>query len=193
MMSGGVMKVGAPEWWDTATNAGGGNTTTRRKIQGTELSAYAGTSGHGDGTIYDLSAATGASSESSNAIFSVGFNKIKPIFAGDRAFSAIPRAYDSTLGEYTQGSQTTPQGTIVLPKCGTDPVKNKANGCVGTQIANPNNDPRITLYNKMIASYPTPQTFFQDPTSQLRYRPFTTTQPAPPGDGSNFQPPTYLA
>jgi outer membrane receptor protein involved in Fe transport len=187
-----VLKDGASAVYGSDAIAGVVNIITRRKIQGTELSAYAGTSGHGDGTIYDLSATTGASSESSNAIFSVGFNKIKPIFAGDRAFSAIPRAYDSTLGEYTQGSQTTPQGTIVLPKCGTDPVKNKANGCVGTQIANPNNDPRITLYNKMIAAYPTTQTFFQDPTSQFGYRPFTTTQLAPLGDGFNFQPENYL-
>jgi outer membrane receptor protein involved in Fe transport len=188
-----VLKDGASAVYGSDAIAGVVNIITRRKMTGTEVSAYAGTSGHGDGTIYDLSATTGASSESTNAIFSVGFNKIKPIFAAERAFSTIPRAYDSTTGEYSQGSQTTPQATIVLPLCTSDAARNKRVGCVGTQIDNPNNDPRITLYNQMVATYKTDQTFIRDPSNlQFGYRPFGTTQLFPAGDGFNFQPDNYL-
>jgi len=187
-----VLKDGASAVYGSDAIAGVVNIITRRRMKGAEFGAYAGTSSHGDGTIYDLSATTGASGESSGAVFSVGFNKINPIWGGDRAFSRIPRAYDINKGEYSQGSQTTPQATIVLPLCGADPARNKAIGCVGTQIDNPSNDPRITLYNQMVAANPKVQTFIRDPSSQYGFRPFGTTELFPAGDGYNFQPDNYL-
>ena len=187
-----ILKDGGSAVYGSDAIAGVVNIITRRKMNGTEVAAYAGTSGHGDGTIYDLSATTGASSDRSNAVFSVGYNKIKPIFAGDRDFSRIPRGYDATNGEYSSGSGTTPQGGILLPRCGKDAKKNKAIGCVGTKIDNPNNDPRIDIYNQLVGANPKTQVFIRDPSSPFGYRPFLGTKLSPDGDGYNFQPENYL-
>jgi outer membrane receptor protein involved in Fe transport len=187
-----VLKDGASAVYGSDAIAGVVNIITRRRMKGAEFAAYAGTSGHGDGTIYDLSATTGASGESSGAVFSVGFNKITSIMANDRSFSNIPRAYDINRGEYSQGSPTGPQAVIILPRCGPNAATNVAIGCVGTQINNPNNDPRITLYNQMIAANPKVQTFIRDPSAQYGYRALGTTQLFPAGDGYNFQPDNYL-
>ena len=189
-----VLKDGASAVYGSDAIAGVVNIITRRKMKGAEVAAYAGTSGHGDGTTYDLSATTGAASDSSNAVFSVGFNKIRPIFADGRSFSAIPRAFDNTKTkpEYSLGSGTVPQGTFVLPRCKGDLKKDKAAGCTGMQIDNPNNDPRIADYNKLIQANPKTQTFIRDPSAPFGFRPFAGTQLAPTGDGFNFQPDNYL-
>ena len=187
-----VLKDGASAVYGSDAIAGVVNIITRRKLNAAEVAAYGGISSRGDGFTYDLSATTGASGDSGSAVFAIGFNKVKPIFAADRDFSNLPRAYDANTGEYNPGSGTVPAGTFTLPRCGKDPVKNKKIGCIGVQLDNPNNDPRIAAYDKLIGANPKTQTFIRDPTSPFGFRPFLGTSLAPAGDGYNFQPLNYL-
>src|SRR5438309_2629125 len=55
-----VLKDGASAVFGSDAIAGVVNIITRRRVNGTELSAYAGTSSHGDGTQYDINVSTGA-------------------------------------------------------------------------------------------------------------------------------------
>src|SRR5713101_1233043 len=54
-----VLKDGASAVYGSDAIAGVVNIITRRKMKGTEVSGYLGTSGHGDGKIYDFSATAG--------------------------------------------------------------------------------------------------------------------------------------
>ncbi len=193
-----ILKDGASAVYGSDAIGGVVNIITRKR-GGTELSAFSGTSRYGDGTIYDLGATTGASGDRGSFIFSGGYYKQQPVFAGGREFSAIPVAYDGvgtrTLskkpGTYSQGSGTVPAGTIVLSPCKSVPA---GTPCVGrSNLPNTGNDPKIAAFNQLIQTYPTTSTFIRDPSSPLGWRPFTNASlPADGGDGYNFQPENYL-
>jgi outer membrane receptor protein involved in Fe transport len=200
-----VLKDGASSVYGSDAIAGVVNIITRKRGN-TELNAYAGTSSHGDGTIYDFSATTGTSvGENGNFIFSGGYFKEQPAWAGDRSFSSIPLAYDGsgtrTLtkapGPYSQGSTTVPAGTIVLSKCGaktpktTPCVGNRSDGTPGTISGS--SDPRVALLNQLMQQNPGNSVFIRDSSTTLGWRAFTSASlPADGGDGYNFQPQNYL-
>jgi len=196
-----VLKDGASALYGSDAIGGVINLITRKR-SGTELSAYTGTSGHGDGTIYDFNATSGASGDTGNFLFAGGFYKQQPAWGGARDFSAIPLAFDATgknntkgiIGPYSQGSTTVPAGTIVLGTCTSKTPASTP--CVGKQMDNQTNDPKIAKWNQLVAANPKTGTFIFDPSSPLAiggYRPFTSSLlPADGGDGYNFQPANYL-
>jgi outer membrane receptor protein involved in Fe transport len=196
-----VLKDGASAVYGSDAIGGVVNIITRRR-SGTEVSGFTGTSQHGDGTIYDINGTTGATGDAGSFLFSGGYYKQQPVWAGARDFSHIPLAYDATgtrtlnklPGPYSQGSGTVPEGTIVLGPCKASTPASTP--CVGKQMAfDGTHDAQIALYNQLIAQYPTIDTFIRDPASPLAiggYRPYTNASLAPLGDGYNFQPDNYL-
>jgi outer membrane receptor protein involved in Fe transport len=182
-----ILKDGASAVYGSDAIAGVVNIITRKSYNATEAAVFAGRSQpHADGTAYDVSVTTGTSGEHGSATFSAGFYTMKPVMAGDRAFSAIPSSYDATgknggpngqPGVYTQGSGTTPFSRFFLSKA----ESTKQNG--------------NALYNQLIATYSGTRSYIFDPTSPLSiggYRPFLGTGLPPGGDGYNFQPDNYL-
>jgi iron complex outermembrane receptor protein len=116
-----ILKDGASAVYGSDAIAGVVNIITKKKLNGTEASAYAGTTGHGDGTTYDLALTTGTSSEKGNLLFSAGFTKVNTIWAGDRGWAkdAILYSYNEDysglpVGENAGGSSAIPQGRFGL-------------------------------------------------------------------------------
>jgi outer membrane receptor protein involved in Fe transport len=200
-----VLKDGASAVYGSDAIGGVINLITRKRMNGVEVNGYAGTSTHADGSTYDLNALAGTSGEKGNLLFSAGYYNQQTVWAGDRSFTAIPRAYSSTgigilnnqVGEYSQGSGTVPQGTVIIPSSQK-----------GVTRPNPNRDPRIDFYNQMVTHFPTANTFIwrspTDPRDKVCdsqnhcWGAFTTAtlydpnNPAAGGDGYNFQPLNYL-
>ncbi len=205
-----VLKDGASAVYGSDAIGGVINLITRKRMNGVELNGYTGTSTHADGTVYDFNGLAGTSGDRGSLMFSGGWYQQNTVFAGDRAFAAIPRAFSTTgigvignkTGEYSQGSGTVPAGTFLLSPCTPRTPANAP--CQGRQISNTLNDPRIDFYNRLIASAPANQgTFIRttaddskphvcDPSGNC-WRAFTNTQlPDAGGDGYNFQPANYL-
>src|SRR5499427_8030458 len=200
-----VLKDGASAVYGSDAIGGVINLITRKRMNGVEVNGYAGTSTHGDGSTYDFNALAGTSGDKGNLLFSAGYYNQQTVWASDRSFAAIPRAYSTTgigvlnnqVGEYSQGSGTVPQGTIVIPSSQK-----------GVARPNPTGDPRIAFYNQMVTHFPTANQFIwrspTDPRDKVCdsqnncWAAFTTTQlynpndPAAGGDGYNFQPQNYL-
>jgi outer membrane receptor protein involved in Fe transport len=203
-----VLKDGASAVYGSDAIAGVVNLITRKRMNGVEVSGYAGTSTHGDGTVYDLNGTAGTTGERGSLLFSGGYYNQQTVWAYSRAFANIPLAYDATgrtalshqVGEYSQGSQTVPAGSFLLSPCGPNTPADAP--CVGRQVSNPNNDPRIGYYNRLIARYPTATQFIHTTADDTRavcdssgncWRAFTNAQlPEQGGDGWNFQPQNYL-
>src|SRR6266851_3330624 len=211
-----VLKDGASAVYGSDAIGGVINLITRKQ-SGTELTAFSGISGHGDGTIYDFNGTTGATGDAGSFLFSGGYYKQEPVWGFARDFSAIPLAYDATgknnalriIGPYSQGSTTVPAGTIVLFNCtkttpaSTPCLGKRASGVDGTQMpmtSDPALNQKIAVWNQLMNAYNSPggtatPTFIWDPSSPLAvggYRPFTTSLLPPGGDGYNFQPFNYL-
>src|SRR5262249_31917346 len=91
-----VLKDGASAVYGSDAIGGVINLITRKRMNGVEVNGYAGTSTHGDGSTYDLNALAGTSGEKGNLLFSAGYYNQQTVWAGDRSFAAIPRAYSST-------------------------------------------------------------------------------------------------
>ena len=85
-----VLKDGASAIYGSDAIAGVVNIITRRRYTGTELSAYSGVAGHGDGFTYDLAATSGTAGDNGSLLFSAGFFDQRKIMAGDRDFSMPP-------------------------------------------------------------------------------------------------------
>jgi iron complex outermembrane recepter protein len=185
-----VLKDGASAVYGSDAIAGVVNIITRRNLDGTEVSGYAGTTARGDGRVYDVSATTGTSGERGSILLSAGFTRQQPIFSGSRAFSAVPTAFDATgltspsgsPGTYTFGGPWVPAGNFTIP------------GAPGQPLDNPTSDPKIAFYNTLVTTYPTATTFIRDPGSPLGWRPFVNSLPtgAAGGDAYNYLPPNYL-
>jgi iron complex outermembrane recepter protein len=178
-----ILKDGASAIYGSDAIAGVVNIITRKNFNGTEATAYTGTSQpHKDGTAYDFGITTGATGDKGNVTFAAGYSKMNPVFAGDRAFSQIPYAFDAVKGVYTQGSGTIPAGRIV--------IKTKEIGKIIPTAS--------ALYNCLVTNNPLSNSFIQDPTATgpcpgwRAYRGATLASATPPGDGYNFQPENYL-
>src|SRR5262252_9185382 len=191
-----VLKDGASAVYGSDAIGGVINLITRKRMNGVEVNGYAGTSTHADGSVYDLNALAGTSGEKGNLLFTAGYYNQQTVWAGDRSFAAFPRAYSTTgigvlnnqVGEYSQGSGTVPQGTIVIPSSQK-----------GVARPNPTGDPRIAFYNQMVTHFPAANQFIwrspTDPRDKVCdsrnncWAAFTTTQlynpndPAAGGDG----------
>ncbi|SEU10194.1 TonB-dependent receptor plug domain-containing protein [Stigmatella erecta] len=109
-----VLKDGGSAVYGSDAIGGVVNIITRQDYSGTELRAFTGVSGKGDGLLYDLSLTTGQSTERGNILFSAGYYTQKDVFAGDRDYSLYDRAYNFNSRRITtSGSTTTPQGAII--------------------------------------------------------------------------------
>jgi outer membrane receptor protein involved in Fe transport len=111
-----VLKDGASAVYGSDAIGGVVNIITREDFTGTEVALYTGASQRGDGFAYDMSFVTGHSSKKGNVIFSAGWQRQSPVFAGDREYSAFDREYDFTAdpadAESIGGSSATPGGRI---------------------------------------------------------------------------------
>jgi len=82
-------------------------------MNGVEASAYAGTSQHADGTVYDLSVLGGASNDKGSFILGAGYYDQKLMYAGARDWAVNALAYDYTVGAIGKGgSSAVPQGRV---------------------------------------------------------------------------------
>ena len=200
-----VLKDGASAVYGSDAIGGVINLITRKRMNGVEVNGFAGTSTHGDGSTYDINAMAGTSGDKGNLLFTAGYYNQQTVWAGDRSFASIPRAYSTTgigvlggqPGEYSQGSGTVPQGTVVIPSSQKGVIR-----------PNPDKDPRIDFYNQLVTRFPAANTFIwrapTDPRDKVCdsrnncWGAFTTAQiynpndPAAGGDGYNFQPQNYL-
>ena len=91
-----VLKDGASAVYGSDAIGGVVNVITREDFEGTEVALYTGSSTRGDGFTYDMSFVTGHSSKKGNVIFSAGWQRQSPVFAGDRSYSEFDRDYDFT-------------------------------------------------------------------------------------------------
>jgi iron complex outermembrane recepter protein len=114
-----ILKDGASAIYGSDAISGVVNIITRPDFSGTEVAAYSGISGHGDGLTYDLSFTTGRVMDRGSLLFSGGYTVVQPVWAGDRAFSKYDRGiagYDWASGQiFTGGSSATPMGRFRFP------------------------------------------------------------------------------
>ncbi len=169
-----VLKDGASATYGSDAIGGVVNIITRRDFEGTEASVYTGTTGEGDGTIYDLSVATGQTSDNGNIVFAAGYYNQQEVMAGDRSFSRFSKVYDwgTNDGSFTRdGSVGTPEGTLI-------DVEGSEGNALWQQVAE--NDCTSGIC-------------FRDPGSES-WRDFALTGTSDVGEGDyyNFQPENYL-
>jgi outer membrane receptor protein involved in Fe transport len=130
-----VLKDGASAVYGSDAIAGVVNIITRKGGAKTDVSAFTGTSGQGDGTTFDLNLTTGASGDRGSVLFSAGYYDQRKVMAGDRSFGEIPYFYDATgdnnafghFGKYSSGSSASPQGLVLAgddAATPTDPLGN---------------------------------------------------------------------
>ncbi len=111
-----ILKDGASSVYGSDAIAGVVNIITRKKMNGAEVSAYAGTTTSGGGATYDVNATAGTAGEKGNLLFNIGYYNQNDIFAGRRAWATHAVAYDFTNtdptvpSESTFGSSSIPQG-----------------------------------------------------------------------------------
>jgi outer membrane receptor protein involved in Fe transport len=108
-----VLKDGASAIYGSDAIAGVVNVILRRRYNNTEVSAYAGTSGHNDGQVYDISAVTGTSGDRSGVLFSVGYQEQRPVFSRSRSWAETTYFFDfggTNTKQPTGNSSTWPQG-----------------------------------------------------------------------------------
>src|SRR5499433_688460 len=74
-----VLKDGASAVYGSDAIGGVINLITRKKLNGAEISGYAGTSTHGDGQTYDINFTGGTSGERGSVLFSGGFYTQKTV------------------------------------------------------------------------------------------------------------------
>jgi iron complex outermembrane recepter protein len=174
-----VLKDGASALYGSDAIGGVVNIITRKRFNGTEVGGYTGTSTHGDGTIYDVNATTGAAGERGSIMFSAGYFKQNSIFAGDRDFSKNPLNFDATglnspdgkVGAFTFGSGTVPAGTVSVAQ------GESGGNSLWTQVAGANPQPGDKFIR--VDAFPA-----SDPRGWRRY--------SGKNDTFNFQPDNYL-
>ncbi|HUJ28820.1 MAG TPA: TonB-dependent receptor [Myxococcales bacterium] len=117
-----VLKDGASAVYGSDPIGGVVNIITRRRVNGVELSAYGGVSGHGDAQQYDLSVTGGAAGEKGSFMFSAGYFDQRSLLAGNRDWAALAVADDlvggggaGILGAETPGT-IVPGGSSRIPQ-----------------------------------------------------------------------------
>ncbi|HET7570172.1 MAG TPA: TonB-dependent receptor [Gammaproteobacteria bacterium] len=131
------------------------NLVTRRNFSGVEASAHYGEyveGGHHDGTTEAYSFTIGTGSDRGHVVLNGSYFNQEPVFAGDRAISAVPRYGTGT----TRGSSTTSQGRFIVRNPNTGEIMDLTvkSGQPGTSLADfrPFN-PITDHYNYQLANY----------------------------------------
>jgi iron complex outermembrane recepter protein len=101
-----VLTGGASTTYGADAISGVVNFVTRSDFSGVDLTAQTGISEKGDGQTFRVDATVGGNfaDDKGNVVFSVGYQKVKPVYQGDRGFSYY--ALDSFNGQIS-GSGTT--------------------------------------------------------------------------------------
>ena len=108
-----VLKDGASAVYGSDAISGVVNVITRSDFDGTEATAYSGSSNHGDGTDYDLSLVTGQTSKRGNVTLAVGYQRQGEVMSGDRTWAHDVRVYDYETGTTVlSGSSAVPGGRL---------------------------------------------------------------------------------
>lgn len=108
-----VLKDGASAIYGSDAIGGVVNIITRSDLNGSEATIYTGSSTRGDGFGYDLSLVTGTTSKKGSVLFSAGYQKQEPVYAGDRDFSTYDLNYDfASKMQSVGGSTAIPGGRI---------------------------------------------------------------------------------
>jgi outer membrane receptor protein involved in Fe transport len=155
-----VLKDGASAIYGADAVGGVVNLVTRTQFDGTDVSLLTSTSQRGDGTEYAASFVTGFTTNDKRTYFVVsgGYQQHDPVFASDRAFSAIQRSYDfATRTEARNTSLAAPSGRLDVlsigaggmqpPGCSSNVCKPAGNGG-WNDFVEPGD-----LYNEAAASY----------------------------------------
>ncbi len=181
-----VLQDGASAVYGSDAIGGVVNIITRKGFKGTELSAYGGLSQHLDGEVYDFSVISGQGTERGNVVFAAGFYEQGTVWAGDRAFSAIPRWYDYKTGNsLLMGSGIPPAGRINF-----DPDQMTNGSLLLSQLAQ--DYPGITDFIRCTPGDPVPCPHGWRPFRKLENGGVPLpTDPIAPGDGYNYQPRNY--
>src|SRR5438067_3876561 len=115
-----VLKDGASAVYGSDAIAGVVNIITRRRVNGTELSAYAGTSSHGDGTQYDINVSTGVAADKGSFFFTGGYFDQSSMLAADRDWAKSSVTFN--FANHPNGSpaiaarSTAPAGSSRIPQ-----------------------------------------------------------------------------
>lgn len=104
-----ILRDGASTVYGSDAIAGVINFITKKDFEGVEIVAQYDETSEGDGGTTAFSVTTGASSEKGNIVFSLGYNKRKEIYQGDRSFSDCPIS-ENADGKFCSGSGTIPYG-----------------------------------------------------------------------------------
>lgn len=115
-----VLKDGASAIYGSDAIGGVVNIITKKRFNGSEASVYAGQTGYGDGTTWDVSGSVGTGNETSSVLFSVAYQNQAKVLASARPWSNNPPTYDFQSGKATAiGNSTTfPDGRVSLPAPG---------------------------------------------------------------------------
>jgi iron complex outermembrane receptor protein len=151
-----VLKDGASAAYGSDAIAGVVNIITRKRFNGTEVSAYGGISGHGDGNVTDLSVASGVANDHGSFMFGAGYYDQKSIFASARDWAKAAQAYDYAP-KCTDAAGTTPPGCTLTG--GTEAPQGSSRIPQGRITLNPGNcaasaDPaQAKLCSGLVARY----------------------------------------
>ncbi len=91
-----ILKDGASAVYGSDAVAGVVNLITKKRFDGSDVSAFYGTSSRSDAQITDLSWTSGTASEKGSLLFTVGYYDQKESWAGDRDFSKQDKLYNFT-------------------------------------------------------------------------------------------------
>ncbi len=104
-----ILKDGASTIYGSDAIAGVINVITVDRFEGMEANAYFGETSEGDGRTQSYDFTTGVANDTTSVIANVSFQKNEPVFAGDRAISAVPQ-----FGADFCASTTQPNGRFGL-------------------------------------------------------------------------------
>lgn len=109
-----VLTDGGSAIYGSDAIAGVVNIITRADYAGMEASAYYATNEHGDGERRSADVTWGSSGERGSFVLNVSFADQQPVWAGDRAISAVP-TYGLPANDFAAGaSANTPDGRIAF-------------------------------------------------------------------------------
>ncbi|HEV2363277.1 MAG TPA: TonB-dependent receptor [Caulobacteraceae bacterium] len=159
-----VLTDGASALWGSGAVAGVVNIVTRHGFEGFEARADYGISARGDGQAAEVDVLDGHSTEKASYLLALSFDDQRPVWAGDRSWSAQSLIYDYGSGMVAPGaSSATPQGSVNL--------------FAAAQC--------LALCSALLGSGS--DVFIHDPSAPLGWRPFTN------ADRYNFAPLNYLS
>jgi outer membrane receptor protein involved in Fe transport len=127
-----ILKDGASSIYGSDAIAGVVNIITRDDFDGFEFKANYGQTSEGDGAQTGFDITFGSSSEKSNVVVSIGYNKQEDVFMGDRGFS------EYELRSYSDGT-TQQGGSSASPWANVDGYPGSAN-----DADNPTADVNVT-------------------------------------------------